>query len=537
MSTNVEAVVDAAAVDVDVDVAIVGFGPVGQTLAALLGRKGHRVAAVERYRDIYPLPRAVRIDGEVLRAMQNIGVLADIQHELLPVENYTWFGADGDPILEIRIPPHPSGHHDHLFHQPTLERALWNRVEQEPSVQRFMGWTGSTLAVSDHDVTLGITSEVGEVKTIRAKYVVGADGANSFVRVSSGIGVTDLGFSEFWLVVDIRPHNMADFDLLPVAAQLCDPKRPATIVGNGTHHRRWEFMLLPGETPADFADPARVWELLAPFAKPDQAELVRHAVYNFRSIIANEIHTGRVFLAGDAAHTMPPFMGEGMCTGIRDVINLSWKLDLVLKGLVSEAILDTYTTERLPFVHTSVHTSIGMGQVSCELNPEAAAGRDAAMRSGAMPPPPAPPIMVSSLITADDALGGTLSVQGLLQIGEVRGRADELLGDGFTLITRTGDPAATIETSLQTWFASIGGRVVTLDPTANQHAVDIDGRLTDWLDGAGVDTVLYRPDQFVFGSAAGTGPKSKATIELLSALRASLPTPAIVLDTPLQFTT
>jgi 2-polyprenyl-6-methoxyphenol hydroxylase-like FAD-dependent oxidoreductase len=454
--------------------------------------------------------------------MQNLGVLTDIEHELLPVKNYTWFGADGDPILEIAIPTHPSGHDDHLFHQPTLERALWNRVDREPSVQRFMGWTGSSLTANEQEVSLGITSDTGESKTIRAKYVVGADGANSFVRVSSGITVTDLGFSEFWLVVDIRPHNMADFDHLPVACQLCDPKRPATVVGNGTHHRRWEFMLLPGESPEDFADPARVWALLAPFAKPDHAELVRHAVYNFRSIVADEIQRGRVFLAGDAAHTMPPFMGEGMCTGIRDVINLSWKLDLVLKGRASEAILNTYTPERLPFVHTSVHTSIAMGQVSCELNPDAAAGRDAAMRSGAMPPPPAPPIMVSPLIKANDPLGGTLSVQANLQIGEVHGRADDLLGDGFTLVTRNGDPAATIETALQTWFSSIGGRIVTLDPTTAAHAVDLDGRLTGWLDGASADAVLYRPDQFVFGSAVETGPTSEAAIELLIALQAAL---------------
>jgi 2-polyprenyl-6-methoxyphenol hydroxylase-like FAD-dependent oxidoreductase len=504
----------------EVDVAIVGFGPVGQTLAALLGRKGHRVAVVERHRNVYPLPRAVRIDGEVLRAMQNLGVLADIEHELLPVTNYTWFGADGDPILQIEIPPHPSGHHDQLFYQPTLERALWNRVERESSVERFMGWTGESLTVEDDAATIGITSDAGETKTIRAKYVVGADGANSFVRVASGIGLADLGFSEHWLVVDVRPHNMADFDHLPAAAQLCDPNRPATIVGNGTHHRRWEFMLLPGEKPEDFADPAKVWALLAPFAKPDQAELVRHAVYNFRSLIANEIQSGRVFLAGDAAHTMPPFMGEGMCTGIRDVLNLSWKLDLVLRNLVNESILDTYAPERLPFVHTSVHASVAMGQVSCELNPQAAAGRDASMRSGAMPPPPPPPVMASSLIKSGDALAGTLSVQGQLHLNGKRGRADELLGDGFTLVTRVGDPSTTIAPELQAWFASIGGAMVTLDSSVEGYAEDSDGRLTSWLDSAGVNVVLYRPDQFVFGSGSG----GESMQELVSTLRKSLTT-------------
>ena len=394
-------------------------------LAGLLGSRGHRVAVIERHHEIYPLTRAGRSDGEVLRVMQNLGVMDDIAHELLPVSQYTWFGADGDPIMRLDIPPHPSGWPDVLFHQPTLEAALRARVGREPSVDVMLGWMVETVSQTVDEVALTARSDRGETTTIRSRYVVGADGANSVVRQQVGVGQADLGFSEYWLVVDIRPFDMTDFAHLPAASQRCDPQRPMTVVGNGTRHRRWEFMLLPGETPDDFTDPARIWQLLGDVASPDRAELVRHAVYNFRSLIADSLQEGGVFLAGDAAHVMPPFLGEGMCTGIRDANNLAWKLDLVVRDLASPQVLRSYGPERLPFVHRSVHVSVEMGKVSCELDPAAAAGRDAAMRSGEAPPPlpplpPLPPPMYSPLIATDpaDLLAGGLSVQGNFATGD-----------------------------------------------------------------------------------------------------------------------
>jgi 2-polyprenyl-6-methoxyphenol hydroxylase-like FAD-dependent oxidoreductase len=504
------------------DVAIVGYGPVGQVLAALLGRCGHRVAVLERHHQIYPLPRAVRSDGEVLRVLQNLGVTDDIAHELLPVSEYVWFGADGDPIMRIDIPQHGSGWPDVLFHQPTVEAAMRARVARESTVDVMLGWSVESVSQTGTNVEVRATAENGQAATIRARYVIGADGANSRVRHAAGIGQVDLGFSEFWLVVDIRPFDMADFDHLPIACQRCDPKRPVTIVGNGTHHRRWEFMLLPGETPDDFTNPERIWELLGDVTGPDRADLVRHAVYNFRSLIADTLQADRIFLAGDAAHVMPPFMGEGMCTGIRDANNLAWKLDLVLRDLASIDLLTSYSPERLPFVHHSVHLSVEMGKISCLLDPVAAAGRDAAMRTGTAPPPPPPPRMSGTIISADptDTLAGTLSVQGRLRSEDGVPRwADVTLGSGFTTIIRNGDPHTLASAETLTWFTSIGGAMATLDPTIVGHITDADGRLTEWLETNEATGVLSRPDQYVYGSTNDTRSLGALLDELRTALR------------------
>lgn len=226
-----------------------------------------------------------------------------------------------------------------------------------------------------------------ESAVLRARYVVGADGANSTVRAACGIGHVDYGFAERWVVADVRPHDMRPFEHLPVVVQYCDPRRPHAAIRGGKRHRRWEFMLLPDEDPADFDDPARVWDLLAPFITPDEGTLVRKAVYEFHSLHAETMRSGRALLAGDAAHLMPPHRAEGMCSGMRDANNLAWRLDHVLRGVASDALLDSHTSERRPQNEAMIRISMEMGRISCMLDPEAASARDAALRSGGTPPP------------------------------------------------------------------------------------------------------------------------------------------------------
>ena len=318
----------------DADVAIVGYGPVGQTLTALLAARGHSVAVYERYPDLYDLPRAVYFDDEIKQVWQALGVVDEIADDLLPVDAYEWLGADGEPILRLAHPDvGPSGWASgYLFYQPSLERALDRAVRALPSARVHQGWNVEALEQAGDHVALTVRHEREE--RVRARYVVGADGANSLVRQAAGVAFDDQGFAERWLVVDLRPDDMEALSWLPSPCQWCDPERPHMHSRNGRRHRRFEFMLLPGECAEDFADEERVWELLAPWFAPTDGVLVRRAVYEFRGRLARTMRAGRVLLAGDAAHTMPPFMGQGLCSGVRDAANLAWRLDLVLRGRV-----------------------------------------------------------------------------------------------------------------------------------------------------------------------------------------------------------
>lgn len=481
------------------DVAIVGFGPAGQTLAALLGARGVSVGVFERHLDVYPLPRAVRLDGEVVRIFQEAGIVDQIAHELYEPNGYLWYGADGEIILNIETnPTHPSGWADtYMFYQPVIERALCDAATAHESVDvhrgvEFVGLGENTADTVTFDVRPVGTAEAAT--TIEAKYLVGADGANSAVRQAAGLEWDDLGFDKPWLVVDFVPNDIDDFAHLPDACQFCDPVRPTTAVRNGTRLRRWEFMLLEGEQPSDYETEEQTWTLLKDRVDPSLGEIERHAVYTFQSKVVNQMRDGNVFLAGDSAHVMPPFMGEGMCSGIRDAANLAWKLDRVLDGRSSPALLDSYHSERYPQNRVIIETSLFMGQVSCTLDPEEAAGRDAAFRSGAVPPPPGFPPLSDGVVRDDasDPIAGTKAVQGTVITDGSSEFTDERFGRGLRLLTTDASAA---QAALD---AGGLGDVTVIDLRADD--VDSDGAVAAWLEANGVVAVLVRPDHYVFGS-------------------------------------
>ncbi len=499
----------------DFDVVIVGYGPVGQMLSALLGKAGHRVGVFERYNDFYPWPRAIRFDGEVMRLFQNLGMVAEIEDEIVAADHYLWFGADGDLILDIDMTaPSPSGWRgDYVFYQPVIEAALDRVARSWPTVEVERGWTAEALVQHDDHVELtlrqvsqeGIKSDKPSdaTRVVRGRYLIGADGANSFVRTASGISWIDLGFAERWIVTDVRPHNMDAFSHLPVAAQHCDPRRPMTMVRNGKHHRRWEFMLLEGERPEDFtADPTRVWQLLDPYIKPDQGAIIRHAVYEFRSLIAETMQAGRVLLAGDAAHLMPPFMGEGMCAGIRDANNLAWKLDLILRGVATDALLASYSPERRYQNEVTIGISLAMGKVSCVLDVAGASARDAAFRSGQVPPPPPLPGIGAGIVhhgRTADPVAGQKAVQGRVEGPQGARLLDDVIGSGFAVICLVGDPVQTLGHDRMEFLNQIGAHVLTLDPSVTGALRDADGALSGWLTGHGLQAIISRPDYYAFG--------------------------------------
>ncbi|HJQ84390.1 MAG TPA: bifunctional 3-(3-hydroxy-phenyl)propionate/3-hydroxycinnamic acid hydroxylase, partial [Candidatus Binatia bacterium] len=393
------------------DVAIVGYGPVGQALALLLGQRGRRVGVFEKQPAAYPLPRAVHFDHEVARILQAAG-LGDVLPRLSePADVYEWKNGTGETLL--RIGSNPVGlsgwPEANMFSQPDLERELDARVRALPSVDVRRGAEVVELEPSDGAVALVFADADGRRTGTRARWVVGCDGANSFVRRRLGVPVTDLGFFFDWLIVDVVPKEPRLWN--PINGQICDPARPTTVVSGGPGRRRWEFMRLPGEDVAALNTEATAWRLLEPWAlHPGNAVLERHAVYTFHARWVDEWRKGRVLLAGDAAHQMPPFAGQGMCAGIRDAANLAWKLDLVLGGKAADGLLDTYPTERIPQVRQVIEFSIELGKVICVADPAQAAARDAAMiatarETGPTPPLPTPAIGPGALRAGDAQAG------------------------------------------------------------------------------------------------------------------------------------
>ena len=437
--------IDAIEGDEVFDIIQIGYGPVGQTAAALLGGQGHRVAVFERWPTLYGRARAGHVDHEVMRTFQSLGIADAVVQNATLADKYVFRNAAGEMLMSFDYgAPGISGWlSDYIVYQPDIEDALDAAVRDTPNVQVHQGWEAVGLR-QDADAVEVELRRVGqqgdgsgvvrdEVRTVRARYLVGADGANSFVRSAVGIGWVDLGFRSIWLVVDLVPTGSMHFEYDNV--QVCDPARPHCLFQLGRHHRRFEFAAIPGEDPARLSDPEVAWDLMRRYdVTPANAVLERQAVYTFGSSITERWRAGRVFLTGDAAHLMPPFMGQGMCTGLRDAANLAWRLDMVLNGSADEALLDSYEAERAPQAETLVRMSVAAGEVSCTFDPDVAAARDEAFRSGTMPPPPPMPGLTAGLLAGDDPLAGTLALQGRVRAAGTTARFDDVFGAGWALI-------------------------------------------------------------------------------------------------------
>lgn len=479
--------------------------------------RGHRVAILERFKDIYPLPRAVSLDADVMRIFQSIDLADEISDDVLPVRGYRWFGADGQEILHLKFSTEePMGWASHYtIWQPAIDAALNARALREPTVEILRGVSVESVVDYGSEVHLrgrfGTEEKRGEwiptdqTTELVSKFVIGADGANSVVRDQAGIEWTDLGFSEPWLVVDLLPTDMSRWPS-DTPEQLCDPRRPTTQVPAGPRHRRWEFMCMPGDNLEEFADPDRVWDLLAPHVERTEAELVRSAVYEFRSLVAQRMRCGRIILAGDSAHLMPPFVGQGMCSGIRDASNLAWRLHLLLRGVASAELLDAYEKERKAHSKAMIELSIRMGRVSCTIDSEAAAKRDIAFRSGEIPPPPpsAPGLESGTFLNGDDPVAGELVPQGWLVDPDtgVSRRADDLLGPGFLLVCAGNNPSQALSATHLRFLDEIGCTVVDIDPGRTGSCTDRDGTLARFLTDSGTVAFIRRPDWYGYGSVA-----------------------------------
>jgi 3-(3-hydroxy-phenyl)propionate hydroxylase len=487
------------------DVAVVGMGPVGAVLTGLLGRRGLKVVAIERDRDVFPLPRAAHVDHTGLRTLQEVGVLDELLPEMVANAGLELMSADLQ--LLARLPgdqPTVSGLPASMyFHQPGFDRALRRNAAELPGVEVMLGTEVGAIEEGPDCVTLDVEGH----PPVTASLVVGCDGALSGVREAAGLGLEDLGFHEDWVAVDLLLREPVP-SLPDSSLQVCDPARPYVAVPMPGLRFRFEFMLLPGESGEELAQPESVERLISPWIGPGLADIERAAVYRFHGLLAHRWRAGRVLLAGDAAHQMPPFLGQGMCSGIRDATNLAWKLDHVLRRGAPMALLDTYQSERKPHVRHVIETAIAYGRAVCVLDPQEAAERDRRMLADPAPPERRLRFRLREFDPGPLVLdgGGDLFVQ-----PSVGGRMlDDVVGQRFLVLCRESVPGEAAE-----WWESAAGATVATLADLGEAAEP----LAAWLDRRDADVAVVRPDRFVLG----TGTDLAAMTEPVQALLAGAP--------------
>jgi 3-(3-hydroxy-phenyl)propionate hydroxylase len=355
-------------VDIQEPVIVVGAGPVGCTAALLLADFGIPVTVLERHAQPHPLPRAVHLDDEVVRTLDRIGVSEQFLARSRPGSGLRLLDARHRVMAEFRR-EHRIGLHGfpeaNMFHQPDLEELMLARVKEHPLISLHRGAEvfrlddASPLAVSPVRVHARVA---GQPRTFTGPVVLGCDGANSTIRELAGIEMDDLGFTERWLVVDIRASG--GLDTWDGVEQVCDPARAATFMQVTGDRYRWEFQLRDGEDDAGLITPRALGALLRPWTGRDDLaglQIIRSTGYTFRARLASRFQAGRVFLLGDAAHLTPPFIGQGLGAGLRDADNLAWKLAYVLTGQAGEELLASYDAERRPHARAMVKKAVRVG--------------------------------------------------------------------------------------------------------------------------------------------------------------------------------
>ena len=510
----------------DVDVLIVGAGPTGLMAANLLAVAGVSALVIERDEDLNDLPRAVSVDDESMRALQAAKLLEAAQKIIVEGTGTRYYGRRGQLLVHARGPePPPLGHAiKNPIDQPEFDRMLLDGLRAHSDVEvRFRRRLQGLDERDDHVVATINGDEV------RAKYVLGCDGARSTVRSLLGIGMNGMSFDESWIVIDaVRdPHTES------YAMHYGDPRRPHVIVPGREGRCRYEFLLLPGEDPRASTEWEFVRRLVAPYRTDfDRDDVVRCVVYRFHALIATEWRDGRAFILGDAAHMMPPFAGQGLNSGIRDAFNLSWKIAMAVKGLAGDALLDTYELERKPHAHAMVELSKRLGKVVMTTNKRAAVLRDVVLGTAARTPgvrrygremrfKPAPLFTGGFVITLPAELNGgngrrrhtrrkttaghMLPQPSVMTQSRDQFRLDSVLGDEFALLLVAEDaPLPKLSHAVWETLSPKVVRVVRRDSPLPQNGGietvgDANGLLADLIGARRGQAVLVRPDRFIVG--------------------------------------
>ena len=489
------------------DVLIAGYGPTGMLAAILLGGAGHKVAVIERYKTLYNLPRVGIVHDDVLRMFQEIRIIDRVLPATCFLPTYE-MGFHGEVLLSNDVSEMETHGWPEMtsVYQPAFEAELDATAKSLTSVDVFQGWNATGLQHDANGVEVTAENASGTSRTFEGKYLIGADGGNSFVRAALDIGYEDLGFDQAWLVIDgLQKRGRGN---RPALRQFCEPEQPGMTMQMGPDHRRWSFMIFDDETPEEALKPENIWKRLdrPEGGTPADFEIIRAVNYQFRSLIAEHWQDGRVFLAGDSAHQMPPFLAQGMCSGFRDAHNIAWKLDLVLHGLAAPALLETYEAERAPNARVTVIESMNVGQNVNERAPDKVRIRNDQLRAlqKQMDETGEKSLIafrvpdIEGGFTGDNGSGGGVHVgQGTVATRNREGRFDDLVGHGFVIIARNGDARAALDSDMHAFWAELGGKIVHFG-NPDRGLKDVDNYFTSLMDRLGCDVVVKRPDYYAF---------------------------------------
>lgn len=495
-----------------VDVLVIGYGPVGASLAALLGRYGVQTLVVDKVQDVVLMPRAIALDNEALRILQMTG-LSETSFERISIPEVKmhcpYLGQFGQVNTSGSIDGHPKLV---TFYQPDLEHALRRHAQSHTCIAFKSGYELVDLKQTDNGVSAVLKGRSGSLQRVAARYLVGADGAGSKVRSLIGQDFQGQTYAEDWLIVDAARRGEKAIDHVEF---ICDPARPTPHMPAPGGRERWEFMLQPGETREEMESPEKIAELLAPWISPEDLEIERKAVYRFHARCCDKFSEGRVFLAGDAAHITPPFVGQGLVAGLRDAANLGWKLAWVLKGWATPALLDSYDSERRPHAKKMIGLAKYMGHLVMPRNAAAAMAVHGAMRMARLLPParrfleeleikPANRFSDGFFLKGRTRSGlrrGGQLPQDLVRQGDHIRLSDDVLGDHLTLLGFGVDPRQLLdEVTRARWeahngrFLQVGlrGQRATTETTFVEDMSDtlIPGIPRGWLAAVRPDRVI-----------------------------------------------
>ncbi|MER5178747.1 bifunctional 3-(3-hydroxy-phenyl)propionate/3-hydroxycinnamic acid hydroxylase [Streptomyces sp. NPDC002896] len=508
-----------------VDVVIVGAGPTGLTLANLLGLYGVRTLLVEANNELIDYPRGVGMDDESLRAFQQIGLVDEIRNHTTPHQIMRFVNGKGTLLAELDPQTDEFGWpRRNAFIQPLVDAELHRGTDRFDHVDVVFGHQMASFAETRDGVTVDLIGPDGAPVTVSARYLVGADGGRSSTRKSLGLTFEGRTEPSSWLVVDIRNDPLGT----PNAYMGCDPSRPYVSIGLPHGIRRFEFMLMPGEDQSFADDDGNLHRLLGQLIPdPARADLIRRRVYTHHSRVAGSFRKSRVMVAGDAAHLMPVWQGQGFNSGIRDAVNLGWKLACVVRGTASERLLDSYDSERRPHAAAMVDLSDKVGKVISPTSRVLASARDLVFRGlGVVPAAkdyvaqmkfkPMPFYEQGAVVHREAEAAGTPCAGRLFIQPRVSTREqtdvlfDEVTGPWFTVVAWNNNPLALLDDKARAVWQQLGARFVEVRPDSGLHygeqpdgvtlVGDPTGRLKSWFDQRPESFVVVRPDRFVAGA-------------------------------------